>query len=110
MTTDRILDKAVRREPLTRDEAYALYECTPVQELAEQFINFMCSEEIAAENRDYINYSTPQQQVLDNLPDEIKNDPVQYPDEETLARCEIYKDLGDMASTYDEFWTKIMVN
>ena len=34
MTTDRILDKAVRREPLTRDEAYALYECTPVQELA----------------------------------------------------------------------------
>ena len=29
MTTDRILDKAVRREPLTRDEAYALYECTP---------------------------------------------------------------------------------
>ena len=32
MTTDRILDKAVRREPLTRDEAYALYECTPVQE------------------------------------------------------------------------------
>lgn len=82
----------------------------PNKELAEQFINFMCSEEIAAENRDYINYSTPQQQVLDNLPDEIKNDPVQYPDEETLARCEIYKDLGDMASTYDEFWTKIMVN
>ena len=34
MTTDRILDKAVQREPLTRDEAYALYECTPVQELA----------------------------------------------------------------------------
>lgn len=24
----------MRREPLTRDEAYALYECTPVQELA----------------------------------------------------------------------------
>ena len=30
----RILDKAVRRATLTRDEAYALYERTPVQELA----------------------------------------------------------------------------
>lgn len=82
----------------------------PNKELAEKFIDFMCSEEIAAENREYINYSTPQQQVLDNLPDEIRNDKVQYPDEATLARCEIYKDLGDMAAKYDEFWTKIMVN
>ena len=67
-------------------------------------------EEIAAENREYINYSTPQSQVLENLPDEIKNDPVQYPDAETLERCQIYKDLGDMASKYDEFWTRIIVN
>jgi len=82
----------------------------PNKELAEQFINFMCSEEIAAENREYINYSTPQSQVLENLPDEIKNDPVQYPDAETLERCQIYKDLGDMAGKYDEFWTRIIVN
>lgn len=82
----------------------------PQKELAEKFINFMCSEKIAAENRDYINYSTPQKQVLESLPDKVKNDKAQYPDEETLARCEIYKDLGDMAAKYDEFWTKIMVN
>ena len=82
----------------------------PNKELAEQFINFMCSEEIAAENREYINYSTPQSQVLENLPDEIKNDPVQYPDQTTLDRCQIYKDLGDMAGKYDEFWTRIIVN
>ena len=32
--TDRILYKALRREPLARHEAYALYDQTPVQELA----------------------------------------------------------------------------
>lgn len=82
----------------------------PQKELAEKFINFMCSKEIAAENREYINYSTPQKQVLESLPEEIKNDEKMYPTEETLARCVIYNDLGDMAGKYDEFWTKIMVN
>ena len=91
-------------------ENMCILKGAPKKERAEQFINFMCSEEIAAENREYINYSTPQSQVLENLPDEIKNDPVQYPDAETLERCQIYKDLGDMASKYDEFWTRIIVN
>jgi len=34
MTSDCILGKALRREPLSREEAYALYERVPLQELA----------------------------------------------------------------------------
>lgn len=34
MNCDTLLSRAARREPLTREEAYALYELTPLQELA----------------------------------------------------------------------------
>jgi len=74
---------------------------------AEQFINFMCRTDIAEMNRDYINYSSPQKEVYENLPDEIKNDPTQYPDDSIYEKCEVYEDLGEMTSLYDEYWTII---
>lgn len=77
------------------------------KELAEKFINYMCSTDVAAANRDYIYYSTPQTEVYDALPDEIKNDAAQYPGAEVIARCKTYRDLGDMNSVYDEFWVSI---
>ena len=42
-------------------------------EAAEKYINFMCREDIAMLNCLETWYSTPQQQVFDNLDDEIKN-------------------------------------
>lgn len=83
---------------------------TKNQELAEKFINFMSSKEIAAINRDYINYNTPQTEVLADLQAEGDLDERFYPSDEVLAGCDVYYDLGDMAKAYDEMWTKIMVN
>jgi len=80
------------------------------KEEAEEFINFMCRTDIAAMNRDYINYSTPQKEVYEALPDEIKNDPTQYPSDEIYALCEVYEDLGDFTTTYDEYWTYIIAS
>ena len=77
------------------------------KELAEKFINFMCEKEICEINRDYICYNTPHQEVWDSLDEETLHT---YPDAETIEKCFIYKDLGEMAKVYDEMWTKIMVN
>ncbi len=77
------------------------------KDLAMEYINFMCREDIAAMNRDYINYLTPQTQVYDSLDAETQ---ATYPDEATLAKCDVYYDLQDMASTYDQMWTSIMAN
>lgn len=77
--------------------------------LAEKFINFLCRTDIAAKNRDYINYSSPQKEVVAQLPDEIKNDKRQYPDDQTLSRCIIYEDLGDLVSYYEEIWLQVVV-
>ena len=75
--------------------------------LAEQFINFMCRTDIAEMNRDYINYSTPQREVYEALPEEIKEDPVQYPDDAIYEKCEVYVDIGKYAQEYDKIWTEV---
>ena len=77
------------------------------KELAEKFINFMCSTEIAEANREYICYSSPQSEVVAALPDELKNDKRAYPDEQTLSRCTVYEDLGEMSPIYDQLWSNI---
>ena len=43
---------------------------TQNKELAEKFINYMCSDEISEINRDYINYCTPNQNIWDGLDEE----------------------------------------
>jgi len=80
------------------------------KELAEKFINFMCRTDIAEMNRDYISYSTPQREVYENLPDEIKNDATQYPSAEVLENCEVYTDLGEYTKIYNNLWTEITVS
>lgn len=78
------------------------------KENAEKFIDFMCRTDIAERNRAYINYSTPQKDVYEALPDEIRNDPTQYPSDELLAKCEVYKDLGERVKMYDQMWVEIL--
>jgi len=80
------------------------------KDLAEQFINFMCRTDIAATNRDYICYSTPQIEVYNTLDEETKSDITQYPDDSIYARCEVYEDLGEYTQVYDDLWTQILAS
>ncbi|WP_079489595.1 ABC transporter substrate-binding protein [Maledivibacter halophilus] len=74
---------------------------------AEMFINFMCESEIALKNTNYIGYSTPHTEAKKMLEPEIANDPVAYPSDDILEKCEVYRDLGDMVKVYDRIWTEI---
>ncbi len=65
----------------------------PNKEAAEKYINFLCRQDIAERNRDFTAYSTPHQQVYDALPEEIKNDPIAYPDKAVIQKSEIYSNL-----------------
>ncbi len=78
-------------------------------ENAEKFINFMCSTEAAAANADYIGYSSPQREVFEQLDDAVKNDPIHYPSEETIAHGETFLNLPeDINEYYNELWTEIL--
>lgn len=72
---------------------------------AEKFIDFMCRADIAAENAEYIGYSSPSTPARE-LMGEAGNDPTAYPDV-TKHNLEIFSSLGDKTKIYDELWTEI---
>nr|WP_034552407.1 ABC transporter substrate-binding protein [Carnobacterium funditum] len=64
------------------------------KEAAYAFINFMLKPENAAQNAEYIGYSTPNEEAKKQLPEEIIEDKQFYPDSQTLKNLEVYDDLG----------------
>lgn len=63
-------------------------------EAAYAFINFMLEPEHAAQNAEYIGYSTPNKAAMKILPAEITEDKQFYPDSKTIENLEVYEDLG----------------
>ena len=61
---------------------------------AHAFINFMLDAEVAAQNADYVGYSTPNLAALDFMDPEVTEDERFYPDEETRGHFEVYRNLG----------------
>lgn len=61
---------------------------------AYDFINFMLRPEVAAQNAEYIGYSTPNIKAIELLPSEITEDEQFYPSDELIARLEVYENLG----------------
>ncbi|MCC5896174.1 MAG: ABC transporter substrate-binding protein [Alkalibacterium sp.] len=64
------------------------------EEAAYAFVNFMLDPEVAAQNADYIGYSTPNEKAMAFLPEETIEDEQFYPSEEMMDNLEVYEDLG----------------
>ncbi len=80
----------------------------PNKEAAEKYINFLCRQDIAERNRDFTAYSTPHQLVYDALPDDIRNDPIAYPDDEIIAKTEVYTNLPQpILELYNDLWNDL---
>lgn len=77
-------------------------------ENAEKFLNFLCREDIAALNFDYVYYATPNTNVKDSLDKELQENPTIFPPEEILNNCEVLKALDDEAAMrYNLYWKEI---
>lgn len=75
---------------------------------AELFIDFLCREDISRLNFEYIYYGTPNKAVYDSLDKETQEDPVIFPSDETLKKCEVYKYLGpEMEDIYNTLWKEL---
>jgi len=80
------------------------------QEEAEKFINFMCRPDIAKKNAEYIGYSTANVEAQKLLEDEVKNNPLRYPDLSTLDNMEIFAYDAELSQKYSELWQQVKVN
>ena len=79
------------------------------KEAAECFINFMCRPDIAQMNMEYIYYSSPIKQVVENLDEEELASTAMNPTEDMVARCEYYNDISDVAYLYDDIWMDVLM-
>ncbi len=78
------------------------------QENAEKFLDFLCREDIAAINFDYVYYATPNTAVYDNLEDSVKNDTTIFPDQATIDNCEVYVALDEESTNlYNQLWKEL---
>ncbi|MGX4685325.1 ABC transporter substrate-binding protein [Vagococcus sp. JNUCC 83] len=73
---------------------------------AYDFINFMLKPDVAAQNAEYIGYSTPNKKALDILPKEITSDSQFYPNDKIIEHLEVYDDLGQ---TYLELYNDLFL-
>ncbi|CAM4096101.1 ABC transporter substrate-binding protein [Lederbergia lenta] len=78
---------------------------------AHQFINFMLDPQNAAQNAEYVGYSTPNAKALEFMPDEITEDKRFYPDAELTEKLEVYDNLGKkMLAHYNELFLEFKMH
>ena len=84
---------------------------TQNQEAAEQFINFMCRPDIARMNMEYIYYSSPIRQVVEELSEEELASTAMNPTDDMVKRCEYYVDISSFknAGVYDDIWMDVLM-
>lgn len=74
----------------------------------EAFINFMCEDEIVIRNMEVTGYATPSASAYAILDDELKNNPIIFPDKSILDNCQTYVNLpAETLELYNDYWTKL---
>lgn len=81
-------------------------------ENAEKWIDFMCREDIALMNFEYITYSTPNAKARELIEDEdIRNSLVAFPESDVLDRCKTFQYLGEeIEELYLTKWNEVKSN
>lgn len=80
-------------------------------EAAYAFISFMLDPENAAQNAEYVGYSTPNLSALDIMPAEITEDEQFYPSKDTMEHLEVYENLGqEYIGIYNDYFLKFKMH
>ena len=78
------------------------------KENAEKWINFLCKAEVAAQNFDYLYYTTPNEAALALIDEEYLTEEAVFPTSETIDQCETLKTLDSKTTDlYSDYWKKV---
>ena len=89
-------------------DSFAIPKDAANKEYAELFLNFLCKEEIAKINFEYIYYSTPNQAVVDSMDEEIGSVSAIFPDEAIFKKASVFKYLGtEIEQLYSKLWKNV---
>ncbi|MFP3154458.1 ABC transporter substrate-binding protein [Lachnospiraceae bacterium ZAX-1] len=77
-------------------------------ENAEKFLDFLCREDIASLNFEYVYYATPNKALFETLEPDVKKNTTIFPPSEILENCEVLKALDEKATAkYNELWKEL---
>lgn len=90
-------------------DSWVIPKNAPNKENAEKFIDFMCREDIALMNFEYITYSTPNTAAQALIEDEdIKNSEIAFPDFDRYENLETFQYLGTEGDDlYNNLWKEV---
>lgn len=90
-------------------DSWVIPKNAPNKENAEKFIDFMCREDIALMNFEYITYSTPNTAAQALIEDEdIKNSKIAFPDLSQYHNLETFHYLGEEGDElYNNLWKEV---
>ena len=78
------------------------------KEGAQEFLNYICSDEPAQLNFEYVYYASPIQSVIDSQDAETKKNEAINPPSDMLKNCEVYRALNDDDATlYNTLWQRL---
>lgn len=75
------------------------------RENAVKFLDFLCREDAAMLNFEYVWYGTPNLKVIEQLDEETLSDETIFPTEEILANCVVFRQFDqDTTKRYNYLW------
>jgi spermidine/putrescine transport system permease protein len=78
---------------------------------AYQFLNFLCRDDIAEANFDYVYYASPVLSVVENQDADVRENEAINPSDEVLLRCEVYVALNDRETALlNDLWQTLKTN
>ena len=81
------------------------------QEAVTQFLDFVCREDIAQKNFEYVMYSSPVTSVIESQSEELLQNEAINPSPESVANCEIYLALSDeKAALYNALFQELLAD
>ena len=80
---------------------------TKNQPLAEKFIDFLCTKEATLKNIDEVWYSTVHQEAINEVDEELLNNPAFNIPEDDIERMEMLRDPKEFMDMYTSRWTEI---
>lgn len=109
MREDRDLDFVVPVEGSQESsDCLCIPKGAPNPALANQFINYLLDGNVGAEITRTIRYPTPNAAAAALMPDEYKRNPVIFPPQAAMARCQYARYNGEeMARAYEEILTRV---
>lgn len=80
------------------------------QKAALQFLNYLCKDDVAQKNFEYVEYASPITSVVENQDAEVLQNEAINPGD-TIARCTLFTALDDeQSAVYTKLWQELLSN